>query len=193
MFIPQDNKKLTEKYAIEHGGICGQACLAVITRNSIQSVLDLWKYQGLEFKGWSGWKQLRQYLEYRGYKVKQIRGTMHYDSKKFYIARVQWLGDGDKKDKPFYGWNHWSQATSYTHFIVIERFKFFCNETGWGDFPTGLKKYLEANHGVITSYMEITPQQCANCGLNHMPNTKCSMQPESGTWSFRPMESGNHG
>lgn len=155
-FTPPDNFEMTEKYKIKCGGLCGQACLAVITRNSIQLVLDNWKFQGLKFKGWSGWKQLRQYLEKQNYEVKQINGTLDYDSSKFYIARVQWLGDGEKKENPFYGWGHWSEASAHTHFVVIENFKFFCNETGWGDFLVGLKDYLKANRGVVTSYMEIS-------------------------------------
>ena len=36
--IPQDTKQMTEKYLIDKGGICGQACLAVIenTNNTEQ-------------------------------------------------------------------------------------------------------------------------------------------------------------
>jgi len=158
-YTPPDNEEQTIYHLTQNQGICGQACLAVITRNTIQAVLDMWKYQGMEFKGWSGWKQLRQYLETLGFKVKQINGTMHYDSKKLYIARIQWLGEGEKQEKPFYGWGHWSEATSYTHFIVIENFHFFCNETGWNDFPTGFKLYLEQNKGIVTSYMEITSKE----------------------------------
>lgn len=188
MFTPPDNEELTEQYNIDNGGICGQACLAVITRSSIQSILDQWKSQGMEFKGWSGWRQLRKYLEAEGFKVKQVRGTFTCDPEKLYIARVQWLGDGDKKEKPFYGWNHWSEATAYTHFVAIEDWKFFCNETGWGDYAE-FDQYLEDNRGVVTSYMEITPQTCGNCGLRHPSGTKCKIQPEHGEeWFFKKME-----
>jgi len=153
-YIIPDIEEMTKKYKSENGGICGQACLAVITRSSIRAVLDMWEYQGLVFKGWSGWKQLRKYLEKLGYSVKQINGKFQYNPERYYIARVQWLGDGNKKDKPFYGWNHWSVASAYTHFIIIEKFRFFCNETGWDDY-SNLRKYLIENKGVITSYLEI--------------------------------------
>ena len=74
MKIPSDTKLMTEKYLIDKGGICGQACLAMIEGSSIQEVLKNWKEIGLEFKGWSGWKQLREYLEKRNFVVKQKVG-----------------------------------------------------------------------------------------------------------------------
>ena len=62
MQIPKDNKVMTEKYKIENGGCCGQSCLAIIEQISIEEVFNKWKDFGLEWKGWSGWKQLREYL-----------------------------------------------------------------------------------------------------------------------------------
>jgi len=154
-YIPKDNEEMTEKYMIDKGGICGQACLAVIEESSIQSVLRLWEAFGLEWRGWSGWKQLKDYLEKRGYYVKLKRmsnlGTFH--SNYYYILRVQWIGKGEDKEKPFYGWGHWSEASAHTHFIIIHKAKFFCNEDGWFDIRD-LDKYLN-DEAVITSAMEI--------------------------------------
>ena len=172
MFTPPDIKKFDEKYIAEHGGVCGQACLAVITRNEIGFVIDLLKCQGIEFKGWLKWRQLRKFLEARDFEVKQ-NTTICYDSDKLYIARIQWIGAGEKKEKPFYGYNHWSEAISNTHYVVIEKFKFFCNETGWLDFKDEFNRYLEYNKGVVTSYMEITPKRCYDCGSRHLPGVDC--------------------
>jgi len=154
MFTPPDNKEMTKRYRKDKGGICGQACLAVIRRDTIKNILNMWRRQGLEFKGYSGWKQLIGFLRVYGHNVKQCRGTFQYSPSQFYIARVQWIGDMPNKDKPFYGWKHWTEASAHTHFIVLERSMFFCNETGWDDY-LNLTKYLQANNGIITSYLEI--------------------------------------
>ena len=153
-FIPSDVKEMTEKYLIDKGGICGQSCLAVIEKSSINNVLENWIDMGLEWKGWSGWKQLRKYLENRNYKVKQVR-EINSESL-FYIARVQWIGEGEKKEKPFYGWGHWTEASAHTHFIVIDNKNkcFFCNEDGWFNLKE-LKNYLDTANGLITSYLKI--------------------------------------
>jgi len=152
--IPKDVKEMTEKYKIDKGGICGQSCLAVIENITIKEVLDNWESLGLEFKGYSGWKQLREYLEKRGHKVKLLRmsnlGSFNYNF--FYICRVQWLGEKDNKEKPFYGWGHWTEASAHTHFIVIHQGKFFCNEEGIFDYHD-LGKYLD--NAEITSIMEV--------------------------------------
>lgn len=187
MFVPPDNTQMTEKYKIECGGICGMACLAVITRDSIQSVIENWGLIGLEFKGWTTYRQLRHYLQSKGFSVRQIQGTMFYNPRRFYIARVQWLGDGENKERPLFGWKHWAEATAHTHFIVIEDFRFFCNETGWDKFPKGLKEYLKWNDGVITSYLEIGPRPCANCGVRHIPSRKCELNSVKGM-DYKPME-----
>jgi hypothetical protein len=152
---PEDNELMTEKYKIEKGGICGQSCLAVIEKSSIQEVMDNWRKLDMEFKGWSGWRQLSSYLKNRGFSVKQKNKLDFFSQDCFYIARVQWKGDGEKKEKPFYGWGHWSQASAYTHFIVIvKNQQFFCNETGW-DSISNLQSYLQENNGLITSFLEI--------------------------------------
>ena len=153
---PEDNELMTEKYKIEKGGICGQSCLAVIEKSSIQEVMNNWRKLEMEFKGWSGWRQLSSYLKNRGFSVKQKKKDLDFFSPNcFYIARVQWIGEGEKKEKPFYGWGHWAEASSYTHFIVIENNqKFFCNETGW-DAISNLQSYLQENNGIITSFLEI--------------------------------------
>lgn len=157
MKIPIDNKLMTEKYLIDKGGICGQACLAVIEGVTIQDVLNNWGYMGLSFKGWSGWKQLRDYLEKKGFNVKLKRKEIveDFDYNKFYILRVQWIGEGDKQNKPFYGWGHWIEASAHTHFIVIHKEKLFCNEEGELLLADGLEFYLKHFNGVVTSAMEI--------------------------------------
>lgn len=153
---PPDNISMTEKFRKDKGGICGQACLAVIEDSSIVDVMNTWKELGLEFKGWSGWRQLREYLEKRGYSVKQKNKVETYISDRLYLARVQWIGEGKKKDKPFYGWGHWAEASSYTHFIIIVGDKaFFCNEVGGWQSIFRLRGYLRDNNGLITSYLEI--------------------------------------
>ncbi len=157
MKIPNDTKEMTEKYLIDKGGICGQSCLAVIEGCSIQEVLDNWIEElSMEFKGWSGWKQLRYYLEMSGYVVKQKRWNKIeiLNTESFYILRIQWWGEGEKKDKPFYGWGHWTEASAHTHFIVVHNGEFFCNEEGLSDMEN-LSEYLNGD-GVITSAMEIS-------------------------------------
>jgi len=152
---PEDNKLMTEKYKIEKGGICGQSCLAVIEKSSIQEVMNNWSKLDMEFKGWSSWRQLSSYLKNRGFSVKQKNKLDFFSPDCFYIARVQWKGEGEKKEKPFYGWDHWFQASAYTHFIVIvKNQQFFCNETDW-DSISNLQSYLLENNGLITSFLEI--------------------------------------
>lgn len=162
-FIPQDCKETTEKYLIDRGGICGQSCLAVIEKNSIQEVLDNWKDMGIEFKGYSGWKQLREYLEKRGFLVKQKKAKglcSEFKKDYYYILRVQWIGEEEHKEKPYYGWKSWYDASANTHFIVVHNGKYFCNEEGkWlliFDEKYSLKGYLIFYKGLITSAFEIT-------------------------------------
>ena len=153
--IPNDVFEMTEKFKIDKGGICGQSCLAFIENSTIGQVLANWDALGMEFKGWSGWKQLREYLEKRGYEVKQLRrDNLHYEWKKFYILRIQWLGEKENKEKPFYGYGHWSEASAHTHFVVVHKGSFFCNEDGLLGLNR-LKEYL-SDDAVITSAMGIT-------------------------------------
>ena len=80
----------------------------------------------------------------------------------YYILRVQWLGDKENKEKPFYGYGHWSEASAHTHFIVVHNGKFFCNEDGWFDINE-LEDYLGDKEveggtqlgGVVTSAMRV--------------------------------------
>ncbi len=155
MYIPKDTHYMTNKYSGEHKGICGQACLAVITKNSIRDVLQEWKDMGLEFKGWSGWKQLQEYLKKKGFNVIRRSKSTSYNKDYYYIARVQLIGDSNiNKHPPFYGWGHWSLASANTHFIVIYNNTFYCNEDGI--FPIKeLKDYLKHYNACITSYLEI--------------------------------------
>lgn len=153
--IPSDVKEMTQKYLIDKGGICGQACLAVIERLTISEVMDNWKSLGIEFKGWSGWNQLKDYLKLRGFTVTQKNNLLEYKPDCYYIARIQWLGKGKNKEKPFYGWRHWTEASAHTHFITIIKNKwFFCNEDGLFEIEV-LKHYLKIYGAVITSHMEI--------------------------------------
>ena len=156
MKIPKDTKLMTKKYLIEKGGICGQSCLAVIEKITIREVLYNWVGMGLEWKGWSGWKQLRKYLEVQEFNVKQKRWNKIeiLNPKSFYILRIQWIGEGDKKDKPFYGWGHWTEASAHTHFIVINKGQFFCNEEGLFDIDK-LSEYLN-EEGLVTSALEVS-------------------------------------
>jgi len=156
MEIPVDCKEMTEKYHIDNGGICGQSCLAVIENISIQEVLDNWKKLGIEFKGYSGWKQLRDYLKKRGFIVKQRRMSFLnlISNNNFYILRVQWIGEMENKEKPFYGWSFWTEASANTHFILVMDLKVFCNETGIFEY-SHLFNYLAENNGIITSMLEV--------------------------------------
>jgi hypothetical protein len=153
--IPQDVQEMTEKYKIDKGGICGQACLAMIEQSTIKEVIDNWHNQGLVFKGWSGWNQLKEYLKNRGYKIIQRNKLESYNEESYYIARVQLIGEGPNREKPFYGWGHWSEASAHTHFItIIKNTWFFCNEDGLFDI-SDLQAYLKHYDGIITSHMEV--------------------------------------
>jgi hypothetical protein len=160
MQIPYDCELMTEKYKIDKGGCCGQSCLAVIENISIQEVFDNWDKLGIEFKGYSGWKQLREYLEKKGFFVKQLKTNFKgfFNMDIYFIARVQWFGEGEKKEKPFYGWGHWSQASAYTHFVLIHDDKFFCNETGIDNYDN-FKNYLKENNGIVTSYLMVSKEK----------------------------------
>lgn len=153
MEIPSDTKAMTEKYSVDKGGICGQACLAVIEKSTIREVMFNWASLKMEFKGWSGWKQLREYLEKRGHKVKLRKKEIEFEEDAFYILRVQWLGEKDNKEKPFYGWGHWTEASAHTHFIVVNNGEVFCNEDGIFKVKF-LNGYL-AEEAVVTSVMEV--------------------------------------
>lgn len=153
--IPWDVEEMTKKYLIDKGGICGQACIAIIEQSTISEVMQTWESLGLEFKGWSGWNQLKKYLRERGFCVVQKNNLKSYKPEFYYIARVQWIGDGKNIEKPFYGWGHWSEASAHTHFIAILHNKWlFCNEDGLLKI-SDLRPYLKHYNAVITSHMEI--------------------------------------
>ncbi len=154
--IPQDVEMMTEKYMIDKGGICGQACLAMIEQSTISEVMKNWNELGLEFKGWSGWNQLKDYLKKRGFTVTQRNQLKSYNKDCYYIARIQFIGDKNiNKHPPFYGWGHWSLASAHTHFItIIHNEWFFCNEDGLFTIDH-LQPYLEHCDAIITSHMEI--------------------------------------
>lgn len=154
MNIPRDYKRMTEKYGGENKGICGQSCLAVITNDTIYHVLRDWKAMGLEWKGYSGWNQLKSFLKKRGFEIKQVNGEPDYSMADFHIARIQWIGDGENKEKPFYGWGHWSEASANTHFIVMDKESFFCNEYGYFKLHE-LGQWLDNYGACITSHLAV--------------------------------------
>jgi len=155
IYRPHDCKKMTDRYLIDGGGICGQSCIASIMNTSINWVLKEWKNIGLEWKGWSTWYQLKYFLKNQGYIVKQEKANIRYLKGYWYIARVQWKGDGKKQEKPFYGYDHWSKATANTHFISLTKDMFLCNHDGL--FRIGhLEPYLKFHKGVITSHLRIS-------------------------------------
>jgi len=165
--IPKDNKELTEKYREEGKGICGISCLAVIEGRTVQDTLNDFD-SVFSFKGYANVRDLRKYLENKGFKIKSVNRKGYKDfSKGIYIGRIQWLGDGDKKEQPFYGWKHWTEASARTHFIVIKKGMFFCNEENkWWSIPR-LHRYLAEGNGIFTSYLEIK-----NNALNDRTVTK---------------------
>lgn len=157
-YIPCDCEEQTEKHISHNGGCCAQACIAVIQRTSIKEVFERWNDLGLEWKGYTSNKQLRRYLETQGYSVKMITTRNKTDWKApFYIFRVQWLGNGKNKEKPFYGYKHWLVATGNTHFIVREGSRMFCNSNGWFDVDA-IDNYLSDTEpkGIITCLFEIS-------------------------------------
>jgi hypothetical protein len=166
--VPIDCQEVTEKYQTEKGGICGQACLAIIEETTIKDIMLEWDKLGFEWTGWSTWKQLQEYLERKEYIVRRRRNNIVLNKNYLYIARVQFIGKGGKIDKPFYGWNHWTEATSHTHFITIGgNYAFFCNsQCAWLPIKE-LSEYLNCEgvfecddlKGVITSYLEIEEKE----------------------------------
>jgi len=150
-FVPIDCIEETKKH-IDKGGCCGQAVLSVIEKTSIKKVFVNWFKLGLVWKGHTPNKDLRKYLESRGYDVKLITKKNKTNFKeRFYVIRIQWLGKEDNKEKPFHGYKHWIEATKHTHFILKEGGMFFCNESGWF---FSLDNYLR-KEGVVTSVFEI--------------------------------------
>lgn len=154
MEIPKDNQKMTEEYSIDKGGICGQSCLAVLMEKNVSEVLEDWK-KYFEFKGYTPQRDMISYLKQKGYKVKYKKKMG--DRNAIYIARVQWIGEGEKKGKPFYGWGHWSEASAHTHHLVLSysEGRFFCNEENVFIPIMELESYLKHHNGVITSFLEI--------------------------------------
>ena len=154
-YIPPDNQEQTQRFIEDGKGVCGISCLAVIEERKVKdSLKDFDSIFG--FKGYANVRDLRKYLQEKGYKVKSVNKDGYKDfSKGRYIARIQWIGQGKKREQPFYGWNHWTEASSHTHFIVIKEGMFFCNEENkWQSLPR-LHKYLAEGNGIMTSYLEV--------------------------------------
>ena len=155
-FTPHDCKDMTDLYICENGGCCGQACIAVAQRITIAEVFKRWKMHRIEWKGHTTIKQFREYMDKEGFVTRLITKKNKSNMKApFYFIRIQWIGEGENKEKPFYGWNHWTTASANTHFVLMDGYlKFFCNENGWFN---SMDEYLEDNEpkGVITSMYEI--------------------------------------
>ena len=151
MEIPEFNKELRE---LTNDTCCGQSCLAVIEKKDMKQIFRDWMKQ-FGWYGYSKWKDLRKYLEDKGYVVKQITWNKLeiVNENSFYILRVQWIGKGEKKEKPFHGWRSWFEASANTHFIILNKDKIFCNELGIFNYDK-LSDYLDGN-GLITSALEI--------------------------------------
>jgi len=150
---------MLERYSHGTNGPCGPACLAVIERRPIRDVLADWQPLFGDYRGWAAWKELRQYLKKKGYKIKQCRftGEINPTGENFVICRVQWVGPSG--ESRFAGWKHWSEAAAHTHFILVVDHNFFCSEEGWYSLDN-INDYLEGKpglvSGVVTSYLEVT-------------------------------------
>ncbi len=160
LYTPPDQALMLQRYSGEGKGPCGPSCLAVIECRPINHVLQDWHGLFGDFRGWAAWKELRGYLQSKGWNVKLCRFTGEIDptSDKFVICRVQWLGPNP--DKPaFAGWRHWTDAAAHTHFILVADSMVYCSEDGWFGLDK-LNDYLEGHpykvSGVVTSYMEIS-------------------------------------
>lgn len=152
MKIPKFNE---ETRVLTKDMCCGQSCLAVIEDRNMKEVFKDW-IDKFGWYGYSKFKDLRKYLEEKDYIVKLIKWNKLeiVDKDSFYILRVQWLGEGEKKDKPFYGWSSWFEASANTHFIILKNNKVFCNDSGIFDYED-LSDYLDKNNGLITSALEV--------------------------------------
>jgi len=166
--IPDDCIFKTRKDVDENGqlmGTCAQAAIAYITGRSVSEVLSIWKNKyHLRFENWSNWRDIRKYLENEGYQVRYRKHSFcPLDTFVPYtlIARIQWIGEGDNKDKPFYGYSHWSEAARHTHFIAIQGSYFFSDYEGERPIKD-LAFYLLESDGVITSLMQVS--KCGNSG-----------------------------
>jgi len=152
MKIPKFNE---ETRTLTKDMCCGQSCLAVIESRDMKAVFKDW-IDKFGWYGYSKYKDVKKYLEEKGYIVKRIKWDKLEIVNKgcFYILRVQWIGKGEKQDKPYYGWSSWFEATSNTHFIVLKESKVFCNDAGIFNYED-LSQYLDKNDGLITSALEV--------------------------------------
>ena len=153
MNTPIDNELMKEKYEDK---ICGQSCLAILEDTTIENIMNQWENFFGEFKGYTSYRDLITFIKNIGYSVKRKKKI---ESREFiYIARVQWLGNGKKQDKPYYGWNSWYEASCNTHYIIFlpKEGKFYCNgENRWRNI-LDIESYLKSEgKGVITSILEI--------------------------------------
>jgi len=161
LYSPFDLPLMLKKYSGEGNGPCGLACIAVIEHRNISEVLKDWQPLFGEYRGYALWKELRQYLQNKGWKVKLRKvtnGEIDPTADKFVIFRVQWVGPNP--DKPdFACWNHWTEAAAHTHFILVQDHDVFCSEDGWFCLSK-LNDYLDGKgiqtSGLITSYMEVS-------------------------------------
>lgn len=96
MKIPKFNE---ETRTLTKDMCCGQSCLAVIESRDMKAVFKDW-IDKFGWYGYSKYKDVKKYLEEKGYIVKRIKWDKLEIVNKgsFYILRVQWLGNGDRKD-----------------------------------------------------------------------------------------------
>lgn len=153
---PKDNEEARHKY---NDMCCGQSVLAVIENISVEKAMQNWINLLGEWKGYSPFRDMRKYLESRGYLTKRVKvNKVFFEDNKFYICRVQWIGKGEKRDKPYYGWEHWRIAIQNTHYILIHNNNVFCNSAGifgYNRIADYLGDIRQGEIGKITSILEV--------------------------------------
>lgn len=155
LYVPEDLEKYRKLYEPKGKGVCGIACLSVILGKSLATILDEWNEEIGPYDGHTRNRDLRKFLEYKGFKVKQrgLRKGLNISLRPNTLAlcRVQWKGTegGD-----FHGYKLWIDATRNTHLIVVSDLYIFCNSVGWFN-RAKLLDYLQSGNGYLTSYLEI--------------------------------------
>lgn len=192
--VPQDVLVYAEKL----NGICGEASISALLECNLKDVFDAWGIGEENFRGWTLQREMRIILNKLGYDSQQlgVKDKTILPDSDFAIIRVSF---GNPKQ-------HWSKTASLSHYLAIKRFK-----QGWYIYDNAIDffdgkpvngvwiekseyyKVMERQNMFVTSYIQLLPQQCGNCGLKHFPKTKCSIQPEEQEWYFKKLNevSGN--
>lgn len=176
----------------EIDGCCGQCAIASILGIKVMDVFEKWGIDLKTFKHHTSQKEMKQILEILGYDSKQRpspKDKISIPNCDLGIIRVSF---GDRNA-------HWMQIAQNSHYIGIKKFHgrryIFDNIQEFDGKPingmwiefTEYYKLMMAEKMFITSYLEILPNQCGNCGLKHFPKTKCSLQPDIGEWVFKDL------